>query len=149
VFRDGLPVGSDLVGQAFARPEYLHPRPSASDYGAMPSGASNLGPASAGLRDAIAARRAAWQAENGVSPPVDAVTASGSGLDPHVSPENAQGQAARIAAARGVPVADVLALITAATEAPWLGLYGQPRVHVLRLNLALDAALPLPPAGTN
>jgi K+-transporting ATPase ATPase C chain len=115
----------------------------------MPSGASNLGPASAGLRDAIGARRAAWQAENGVSPPVDAVTASGSGLDPHVSPENAQGQAARIAAARGVPVADVLALITAATEAPWLGLYGQPRVHVLRLNLALDAALPLPPAGTN
>ena len=112
IVRDGQVIGSALVGQAFAAPGYLHPRPSAVDYDAAAEGASNLGPTSAALIADQAARAVDFVASTGAaSVPVDAVTASGSGLDPHVSPENARAQAARIAAARGVPAAEVAALI--------------------------------------
>lgn len=144
--RDGKTIGSALIAQGFAGAGYLHPRPSAADHGAMPSGTSNLGPTSTELAAAAAGRRAAWQAADGGTAPVDAGTSSGSGLDPHVSPGNARGQAARIAAARGVPVAEVLRIIRDHAETRWLGLHGEPRVNVLLVNLALDAALPLPPA---
>lgn len=149
ILRDGQPAGSALIAQAFTGAGYLHPRPSAVDYGTLPAGATNLGPSSAALAAAVAERRAAWQALNGTPAPIDAVTASGSGLDPHVSPENAQGQSARIARARDVDTARVLAIVAAQTEPRLLGLYGEARVNVLLTNLALDATLPLPPAGTN
>lgn len=140
--RNGQIAGSDLIGQNFAAPGYLHPRPSASDYNAAGTGASNLGPTSAALIAAVADRQAAYTAENGAPGPIDAVTASGSGLDPHISPENALAQAARIAVARGVEVAQINTLIAQATEAPFLGIYGEVRVNVLRANLAIDAAFP-------
>lgn len=149
ILRDGQAVGSELIAQPFMGTGYLHPRPSAVDFGTIPSGATNLGPTSAALATAVIERRAEWQSLNGVPAPVDAVTTSGSGLDPHVSPENARGQAARIAAARGVAVEAVLAIIAAQTEPRWLGLYGEARVNVLLVNLALDDGMPLPPAGTN
>lgn len=142
--RDGKPVGSDLIGQAFIAPGYLHPRPSASGYNAAATGASNLGPTSAPLIAAVAEREAAYVAENGTPGPIDAVTASGSGLDPHISPQNAMAQAARIAAARGIDVAQVQAIVDQATEGRLLAIYGEPRVNVLRVNLALDAAFPTP-----
>lgn len=145
--RDGTVIGSRLIAQDFKGGGYLHPRPSAGDYSTMPTSASNLGPTSAALADTIATRRADWQAQNGGDAPVDAVTASASGLDPDISPDNARGQAARIATARGLPVADVQQIIDAQTEPRWLGLYGQPRVNVLLTNLALDAAHPLPSAA--
>lgn len=140
-------IGSSLVAQPFRGPGYLHPRPSASDWNAAGTGASNLGPTSAILIAAVAERRAAWEAENGQPAPIDAVTASGSGLDPHISPENAQAQATRIAEARGADVAEIRALIEGATLDRTLWLYGEPRVNVLETNLALDAAFPLPTAG--
>ena len=149
ISRNGQTVGSALIGQDFAGPAYLHPRPSASGYGAMPSGASNLAPTSAALAAMVADRRAAWERENGTPAPIDTVTASGSGLDPDISPEAARGQAGRIATARGVPVDKVLAILQAQTAGPWLGLYGESRVNVLLTNLALDEALPLPPAAGN
>lgn len=147
--RDGAVIGSALIGQGFAGAGYLHPRPSAADYAAMPSGASNLGPTSASLAQAVAARRADWQAQGQGPAPVDALTASGSGLDPDISPENARGQAGRIAKARGVPVETVLRVLDQNRQDRWLGLYGEPRVNVLLTNLALDAAMPLVPAGEN
>lgn len=148
IVRDGQVIGSALVGQAFAAPGYLHPRPSAVDYDAAAAGASNLGPTSAALIADQATRAANFVASTGAaSVPVDAVTASGSGLDPHVSPENARAQAGRIAAARGVPQARVAALIEAQVEPRWLGLFGEPRVNVLAVNLALDAAFPAAPTG--
>jgi K+-transporting ATPase ATPase C chain len=145
----GRIVGSALIGQDFTGAGYLHPRASASGYGAMPSGASNLGPTSATLAADVATRRAAWEAANGGPAPVDAVTMSGSGLDPHISAENARGQAARIAAERGIPLEQVLGIIAARTEGRWLGLYGEPRVNVLLTNLALDEAAPPRPAVGN
>ena len=138
--RDGRVICSALIAQPFARPEYLHPRPSAADWNADPSGASNLGPTSATLLAQVQGRQAAYEARNGASAPVDAVTASGSGLDPHVSPANARAQAARIARARGLDEAAVRRLIEAHVEPPLLGLWGQARVNVLAVNLALDAA---------
>ncbi|MGO4853040.1 potassium-transporting ATPase subunit KdpC [Phaeovulum sp. W22_SRMD_FR3] len=144
IAREGRVIGAALIAQGFTTPGYLHPRPSAVGYNAMPSGASNLGATSATLAAEIATRRAAWEAENGATAPVDAVTASASGLDPDISPENARLQASRIAAARGAPPEAVLAIIAAHTEGRWLGLFGAPRVNVLVTNLALDAALPLP-----
>ncbi|CAM3373875.1 potassium-transporting ATPase subunit KdpC [Paracoccus nototheniae] len=146
ITRDGRIIGSALVGQAFAAPDYLHPRPSAVEYDAAAAGASNLGPTSAPMLADQTARATAYAAENGTDRvPVDAVTTSASGLDPHVSPENAAAQAGRIAAARGVPVEQVRALIAAQTEPRWLGLFGEPRVNVLLVNLALDAAWPQTP----
>lgn len=139
---NGVPIGSALIGQGFAQPAYLHPRPSAVDYDAAASGASNLGPTSSELRESVKARRDAWESENGGSAPIDAVTASASGLDPDISPQNARGQARRIAEARGADPAQVLAVIDAHIQNPLLGIYGQPRVNVLMTNLALDAELP-------
>lgn len=136
--RQGTVIGSALIGQGFAGPAYLHPRPSASGWNAAATGASNLGPTSADLLAAVAERRAAYEAETGAPAPIDAVTTSASGLDPHVSPENAAAQAARIAEARGVDPAAVRAIIAARVEQPWLKLYGLARVNVLAVNLALD-----------
>jgi K+-transporting ATPase ATPase C chain len=144
---DGAVIGSSLIAQPFAGAGYLHPRPSASGWNAAGTGASNLGPTSAALIATVAERRAAWETANEATAPIDAVTASGSGLDPHIGPENALAQAGRIAAARGVDEGAVRAVIAAATEGPFLGLYGEPRVNVLLTNIALDEALPMPPAG--
>lgn len=144
---DGVTVGSSLIAQPFAGDAWLHPRPSASDWNAAGTGASNLGPTSAVLIATVAERRAAWETANGATAPIDAVTASGSGLDPHISPENALAQVGRIAAARGVDEGAVRRLIEATNEGPLLGLYGEPRVNVLLTNIALDEAFPMPPAG--
>lgn len=131
---DGKLIGSDLLAQKFENPRYFWPRPSAADYATVASGASNKGPTSADLAKAIDAQRAKF----GADAPVDLLTASGSGLDPHISPEAAQFQVERIAAERGLPAQRLAALVTQATEGPQLGLFGEPRVNVLRLNLLLD-----------
>jgi K+-transporting ATPase ATPase C chain len=144
--RNGAVLGSALIAQPFAGAAYLHPRPSASGWNAAGTGASNLGPTSAALIAAVAERRAAAEALNSAPATIDAVTASGSGLDPHVSPENALAQADRIAAARGADPAAVRAAIAAAVEGRGLGLYGEPRVNVLLTNLALDGRFPVPAA---
>jgi K+-transporting ATPase ATPase C chain len=149
----GEVIGSSLIAQNFTKPQYLHPRPSAAGsdgYDASSSSGSNLGPLNPDLAKRVSEGAAAWRKDSGGTAPADAVTTSGSGLDPDVSPANAQGQAARIAAARGLPVADVQKVIAAHTQGAWLGVFGQPRVNVLQTNLALDAAAaarPVPPAG--
>ena len=150
ITQNGVVIGSPLIGQDFTNPGYLHPRPSASAWNAASTGASNLGPTSAALVASVKDRRAAFQTENGQDAPIDAVTASASGLDPDISPENARAQAARIAKARGVDPTVVLQIIDWATQGRFLGLYGLPRVNVLETNIALDAALPpVPPAPSN
>jgi potassium-transporting ATPase KdpC subunit len=140
-------VGSAVLGQDFHTPRYFHPRPSATGdqpYNAAASGASNLGPTSAKLRDAVRERAEAFRKENslatGATVPVDAVTASGSGLDPDISLANAHAQSARVAAERHLAVNDVNALIDRLTQGRQLGLLGEPRVNVLALNFALDGA---------
>ncbi len=144
VSRDGNVVGSRLIGQPFRSAEYFHPRPSAAGdgYDAERSGGSNLGPLSKVLADTVRARVTAYRAENGLAEeavvPADAVTASGSGLDPHISPENARIQARRVARARGLSEDIVLGRVEACTEGRTLGFLGQPRVNVLLLNLSLD-----------
>lgn len=147
ITRDGTVIGSALVAQPFAAPQYLHPRASASGWNAAGTGASNLGPTSAALHEAVEERRVAYRAENGAEAPLDALTASGSGLDPDISPENALAQAERIARSRGAEPRAVRDLIAGAVEPPFLGLYGPPHVNVLAVNMALDAALPMPTAG--
>ncbi|MGY4802866.1 potassium-transporting ATPase subunit KdpC [Teichococcus aerofrigidensis] len=137
--RDGRVVGSALIGQAFTGPRYFHPRPSATapePYNAAAGAASQLGPTSAALLDSVRQRVAAV---GGPTVPADAATASGSGLDPHISPENAARQIARVARARGLPEDRLAALVAQHIEGRELGLLGEPRVNVLRLNLALDA----------
>ena len=145
--REGTVIGSSLVAQPFTGAAYLHPRPSASAWNAAGTGASNLGPASAALMAAVEERRAAWEALNGAPAPIDAVTTSGSGLDPDISPETAFAQADRIATARGADPVAVRALIEAAVQDRTLGLYGEPRVNVLLTNITLDDAFPMSPAG--
>ncbi len=138
-------IGSALIGQPFSDPRYFWGRPSATapgPYSAQASAGSNLAPTSPALADAVAARIAALRAadpENAAPVPVDLVTASGSGLDPHLSPAAAAYQLRRVARARALPESEVARLIEAHTEGRWLGVLGEPRVHVLRLNLALDA----------
>ena len=141
----GMVRGSRLIGQAFAADRYFHPRPSfaGNGYDAANSGGSNLGPTSQKLREAVAQNVAGYRAQNGLATnapvPADAVTASASGLDPHISPQNADLQAARVAKARGLSLEQVYALIRQNTERAALGILGDPGVNVLRLNLALDA----------
>ncbi|MDX2202534.1 MAG: potassium-transporting ATPase subunit KdpC [Hyphomicrobiaceae bacterium] len=147
---DGRVIGSALIGQNFAEPRYFHPRPSATTesdpeneggtraapYNGAASAASQLGPTSEALLAAVKERIAAL----GRGPvPADAVTASGSGLDPHISPENAARQIRRVAQARGLPEGRLAELVAQHTEGRELGLLGEPRVNVLRLNRALDA----------
>lgn len=137
---------NDLIGKPFTEPRYFWGRPSATakrPYDATTSSGSNLGPSSEALTTAVAERVAALHAAGDLGPPpVDLVTASGSGLDPHISPEAASYQAPRIARLRGIPIARVKQLIQAATEGPTLGVLGAPRVHVARLNQSLDGAEP-------
>jgi K+-transporting ATPase ATPase C chain len=143
---DGNVRGSKLLGQAFSDAKYFHPRPSAAGngYDATSSGGSNLGPTSRKLSDAIKDRVAAYRKENGLgendSLPADAVTASGSGLDPQISLRNAELQTPRIAKARGLSEQKVRELIQENTDGRDLGVLGEPGVNVLNLNLALDAS---------
>jgi len=139
---DGGVVGSRLLGQTFEGEGYFHSRPSAGGYDPMSSGASNLGPTSKVL-DGQLKERAAASGESG-KVAADALTASGSGLDPDISPANARAQVARVAAARGVAAAEVEELVKRSTSGCDLGFIGEPRVNVLELNLALDAALGRP-----
>jgi potassium-transporting ATPase KdpC subunit len=147
VVKDGKTAGSILLAQGFAGAKYFHPRPSSagSGYDAAGSGGSNLGPLSKKLFDDTAQRVRDYRAENSLAPdfpiPADAVSASGSGLDPHISPENALLQAPRVARARGVSEEVVAGKIKAHTEGRTLGILGEPRVNVLLLNLDLDGSL--------
>ncbi|BCY21467.1 potassium-transporting ATPase subunit C [Bordetella pertussis] len=142
--QDGRVVGSALIGQSFTDPRYFWGRPSATapmPYNAAASGGSNLGPANPALAQAVRARIAALRAADPGNPapiPVDLATASGSGLDPHISPAAAGYQAARVARARGLPTATVEQLIARHTERPVPDILGEPVVNVLALNLALD-----------
>jgi K+-transporting ATPase ATPase C chain len=141
----GRVIGSALIGQAFAKPEYFHGRPSAAGngYDAAASRGSNMGPLNDKLIDREKTDAAALRAENpGAVIPADAVTTSASGLDPDISPANARFQAPRVAKARGVPENEVTALIDRRIQRPVLGFIGQPRVNVLALNRALDARFP-------
>lgn len=148
VEQDGEAVGSRLVGQAFAGARYFHPRPSAAGdgYDGAASSGSNQGPTNDELLAAIEARAAAYREENGLGAgalvPVDAVTASGSGLDPHITPANARLQARRVAEARGLGVEAVLREVERHTAGRDLGFLGEERVNVLELNLELDRLRP-------
>lgn len=143
VSHNGKVVGSELIGQNFTKPEYFHPRPSAAGagYDAANSSGSNLGPTNPALADRLTKDSAQFRKDNpdySGPIPADAITASGSGLDPEISPANALAQVPRVAAARGIPVAIVRGLVSRAIQQRDLGLLGEPRVNVLRLNMALD-----------
>jgi K+-transporting ATPase ATPase C chain len=158
--KDGVGVGSEVIGQWFTKPEYFHPRPSVTTgtdpkdpsktvdqpYNAASSAASNLGATSKKLIDTVTGLAEAYRKENGLAPgepvPADAVTASGSGLDPDISVANARRQTKRVAAARGIPEQEVLGLLNTHTRGRQFGLLGYPRVNVLKLNIALDNQAP-------
>jgi potassium-transporting ATPase KdpC subunit len=170
IARDGVVVGSELIGQDFTGPEYFHPRPSAAGrgYDASASGGTNLGPTNPKLRDGtrddpatsgvdetfagVRELAEAYRTGNGVPPgisvPVDAVTRSGSGLDPHISPANAALQVARVARARGLSEEAVRRLLAEHTWGRQFGILGEPRVAVLPLNLELDRTAPKTPSAT-
>ncbi len=143
ILQNGKPVGSALIGQNFADPKNFWGRPSATSptaYNASASGGSNLGPLNPALTDAVKARIEALRAAdpgNTAPVPVDLVTASASGLDPHISPAAARFQANRVAKARGLPLAKVQALVDAQTKQPLLSFLGEPQINLLKLNLAL------------
>jgi len=149
VTRNGAVVGSQLIGQGFAQPEYFHPRPSAAGtgYDGTSSGGTNFGPSNRKLIEGVRQSAEAYRKSNGLPPdaivPIDAATGSGSGLDPHISPTNAELQIARVARARGLDEGPVRGLVASHTEGPQWGFLGSPRVSVLELNLALDQAFPL------
>jgi K+-transporting ATPase ATPase C chain len=144
----GKVIGSELIGQNFTRPEYFQPRPSAAGsdgYDATSSSGSNYGPTNKKLADRVKASVEKFRKENpGYTGPIpaDMVTASSSGLDPHISPASAQAQASRVAAARGVTQSQITDAIAQSTEGADLGFLGEPRVNVLRLNMALDQHFP-------
>ena len=144
---DGKVAGSSLLAQGFTSPKYFHPRPSAAGqgYDAAGSSGTNLGPTSKKLIEDVKRRVASFRTENGLAPdalvPADAVTSSASGLDPHISVRNAALQANRVTAARGMTKEDLLKKIQARTEGRTFGIFGEPRVNVLMLNLDLDGKM--------
>jgi potassium-transporting ATPase KdpC subunit len=153
IVRDGRAVGSELIGQQFDDPKCFWGRPSATadhPYNAIASGGSNLGPLNPALRTAVAERIAALRRadpSNAAPIPVDLVTASASGLDPHISPAAAEYQVGRVARSRGLSVEAVRALVAQQTEPPQWGFLGEPRVKVLQLNLSLDRKTPAQPGS--
>jgi potassium-transporting ATPase KdpC subunit len=134
IVENGKLIGSELLVQKFESPRYFWPRPSAADYATVASGASNKGPTSADLKKAVDERRTKF----GNDAPVDLLTASGSGLDPHISPEAARLQISRIAAARNISIQKISSLVDQTIEPPQFGFLGEPRVNILRVNRALD-----------
>jgi K+-transporting ATPase ATPase C chain len=144
--RDGKVIGSEIIGQNFTKPEYFHPRPSQNSYDAANSGGSNLGPTNPDLAKRLKKDADQFRKDNPdyAGPiPADAITTSGSGLDPEISPANATAQAARVAKARGASTDAVENLVPINTKQRDLGVLGEPRVNVLKLNMALDQAYPL------
>jgi K+-transporting ATPase ATPase C chain len=151
---NGQVIGSELIAQQFSRPEYFHPRPSAgAGYNGAASAGTNKGPTDLKLADTLIALAVDSEvAEDGAVKgriPSDLVTSSGSGLDPHISPAGAELQVARVARVRAVAPEQVRALVARYTEGRQLGFLGDPRVNVLKLNLALDSLAPMPSAGRN
>jgi K+-transporting ATPase ATPase C chain len=141
IMRHGQVIGSRLIGQPFTEPGYFHPRPSAVNYDVTASGASNLAPSNRILIDRLRQRIDALSQENPAPVPLDMVTASASGLDPHISVASSRWQVARISRNRGIDEPTMVVIINRFTERPWLGFIGEARVNVLLLNLYLDERL--------